>query len=723
VYALVSLSKDLRVLTTSRAPLGLSSESVYLLPELDLAATAELFGQRARAARPDADLPAEAVRELCARLDGLPLAAELAAARIRVMSVAEIARRLDDRFAVLRGGARDAPQRHRTLHAVIDWSWNLLDPAGQAAMRALSVFPGGFTAGAARHLLGAGALRGADVLLVLEQLADQSLLKVSDTASGARYRMLETVREFAAARREDAAETEAVIGRFLAWARDFGAAHHDFVLTGDDLPAFELVRVEQDNLVLALRHGLDRKEAGTVAAVSAVLGSLWMTESNFTRSNALAADTSGILARYRPEPALVEATRTSLVLGVITGFLLQGPNPARFLAGLRRLPLAPPDTFARAAQAVLNALRPAEADLAALQALSRSDQPLLAGMASTVISYAREGAGDLDGALAAARQALPAFERRGGVWLLVAAHSRIGELCLQADEPAADEALRHLSAALSMAEEFGARSSANRLREALVLANLQRGAFDEAERELKLTTPRSSDEPWDMSMFDTAVRAEIALGRGDVEEGLRLWRTAAAALRGPQPPGPAAGPSGQTGPPDLSRLGPWALDLQAMAVVAHAYHGRLDLVADITSALPGSLSVLTAELGPPPDSPLVSWPGLSVYGSLLLALAMADIARARHAASTGAGGAVAARAVASSTGLARSGARMVALAERFGIQQGFGPTSSAARARRAAQDADGPAYDDAVSSYAGLGPDGLRGAARAALQARARLSG
>jgi hypothetical protein len=269
-----------------------------------------------------------------------------------------------------------------------------------------------------------------------------------------------------------------------------------------------------------------------------------------------------------------------------------------------------------------------------------------------------------------------------------------------------------------MAEEFGARSSVNRLREAVVLANLQRGAFDEAERELKLTTPRSSDEPWDMSMFDTAVGAEIALGRGDVEEGLRLWRTAAAALRGPPPPGPAAGQTGPSGPPDLSRLGPWALDLQAMAVVAHAYHDRLDLVADITSALPGSLSVLTAELGPPADSPLASWPGLSVYGSLLLALAMADIARARHAAT-----AVVASTGAASTGLARSGARMVALAERFGIQQGFGPTSSAARARRAAQDADGPAYDDAVSSYAGLGPDALRGAARAALGERAQFSG
>jgi hypothetical protein len=245
----------------------------------------------------------------------------------------------------------------------------------------------------------------------------------------------------------------------------------------------------------------------------------------------------------------------------------------------------------------------------------------------------------------------------------------------------------------------------------MVLANLQRGAFDEAERELKLTTPRNTDEPWNMSMFDTAVRAEIALGRGDTEEGLRLWRTAAAALRGP------------SGRPDLSRLDPWALDIQAMAVVAHAHHGRLDPVAEITSVLPATLSVLTAEMGPPSDSPLASWPGISVYGSLLLALAMTDIARARHAAGTVSASTVSASTVSAATGLARSGARMVALAERFGIQQGFGPTSSAARARRAAQDADGPAYDDAVSSYAGLNPDGLRAAARAALQARARLSG
>jgi predicted ATPase/DNA-binding SARP family transcriptional activator len=692
--ALVSLSKDLRVLTTSRAPLGLSSESVYLLPELDLPTTAELFEQRARAARPDADLPADAVRELCGRLDGLPLAAELAAARVRVMSVGEIARRLDDRFAVLRGGARDAPQRHRTLHAVIDWSWNLLDSAGQAAMRALSVFPDGFTADAARDLL------GADVLPVLEQLADQSLLKVADTASGARYRMLETVREFAAARREDAGETERVTGQFLAWARDFGVAHHDSVFTGDDLPAFGLVRAEQDNLVQALRHGLDRKDAGTVAAVSAVLGGLWMAESSFARLAALAGDTIRILPPFRPEKALVEATRTSLVLGAVSGLLLEGPSPARFLVGLRRLPSAPPDTFARAAQAVLNALGgPPEADVAALQALDDSDQPLVAGMASQVASYAWEGAGDVDGALAAARRSLAAFERHGSTWLRAAAHARIGELCLEVDEAGSgDEALRHLSAALSVLEAFGAWSSANRVREAIVGANVKRGAYDEAERELKLTTPRGADEPWDMSMFDTAMRAEIALGRGDVDTGLRLWRTAAATLRDMRRPGPGG---------DLSRLDPWALQVQATAVIAHAHHGRLGLVAEITGALPAALSALSADPGPPPGTLAASY-GLAVCGSLLLALAMTDIDRGQRAGD--------------SRG-ARSGARMIALAERFGLKNGFLPTMSAVRARRAAQDADEQAYDDAVSSYAGLDPEGLRAAARAALGTRAPVSG
>jgi hypothetical protein len=370
------------------------------------------------------------------------------------------------------------------------------------------------------------------------------------------------------------------------------------------------------------------------------------------------------------------------VLGAMTGFLLRGPSPARFLAGLRRLPPASPDTFAGAAQTVLDALAGSpEADL------GQSDQPLVAGMADYMASYVREEAGDLAGALAAARRSLASFERRGGAWLRTAAHARIGELCLQADEPGSgDEALRHLSAALSMVEAFGAWSTANRLREAIVGANMQRSAYDEAERELKLTTPHGADEPGNMSMFDTVIRAEIALGRGDIDTGLHLWRTAAAALRDTQRPGPGG---------DLSGLDPWALQVQAIAVVAHARHARLGPVAEITGALPATLSALTAAPGPPAGTLAASY-GLAVCGSLLLALAMTDIDRGQRA----------------------GGARMIALAERFGLRNGFQPTASAARARRAAQDADGPAYAGAVSSFAELDPEGLRAAARAALRER-----
>ncbi|MPZ61926.1 MAG: hypothetical protein GEU93_11660 [Propionibacteriales bacterium] len=242
VGALVSMTQGVRVLTTSRAPLGLSSESVYRLPELNPTTTVELFGQRATAARPGVDLPAEVVEDLCRRLDGLPLAVELAAARVRVMSVAEIARALDDRFSLLRGGPRDAPERHHTLRAVVDWSWNLLEPGEQAAMRALSVFPSGFTAEAARYLLGD---RDGDALEILENLVDQSLLKVSDSPSGTRIRMLETVREFSTAERDAAGETDRVVDGFLAWARDFGLTHHESPFGTDPASSAAVVPAER----------------------------------------------------------------------------------------------------------------------------------------------------------------------------------------------------------------------------------------------------------------------------------------------------------------------------------------------------------------------------------------------------------------------------------------------------------------------------------------------
>ena len=127
VQVLVTRTPSLRVLTTTRAPLGIAAERVYQLPQLGLDDAVELFTERATAARPGVRLDPGEIRSLVSRLDGLPLAVELAAAKVRVMSVAEIERRLENRFTLLSGGTREAPERHQTLLAVIDWSWNLLD--------------------------------------------------------------------------------------------------------------------------------------------------------------------------------------------------------------------------------------------------------------------------------------------------------------------------------------------------------------------------------------------------------------------------------------------------------------------------------------------------------------------------------------------------------------------------------------------------------------------
>jgi predicted ATPase/DNA-binding SARP family transcriptional activator/tetratricopeptide (TPR) repeat protein len=681
--ALVSMTPDLRVLTTSRAPLGLSSESVYLLPQLSLPTTVELFSQRARAARPGAELPAEVVEEVCRHLDGLPLAVELAAARVRVMSVAEIARRLEDRFGLLRGGARDAPGRHQTLQAVVDWSWNLLQPAGQAAMRALSVFPAGFTADAARQVLGDDA---ADVLQVLEELVDQSLLQVADTPTGARFRMLETVREFSTAHREAAGETDRVVDGFLAWARDFGIAHHDAPFGADPYAPVERIRAEQDNLVQAVRYGLARADGGTVAAASAVLGSLWTVDSHYARLVALASESDRLLSHFRPGPELVEVTRTALAMSTTYTFLLQGPRPARSLVALRRLPPAPPDTLLRAIAIVLGT---APEDRSALYELGDSDEPLVAGAANGIVSYYWENEGDLERALQAARRMLEAFEQQKFPYLQAVGHSRISELSLQVER--ADEARRHLTAVLPVLERLGAWSDLVGIRWWLVLANLQLGAVDEAEHWLEQTESRA-DEPIGTLTYGLGIRAEILLARGEVEAGLRLWRRAVDLVVNAE--GPIFGFDEEPG------QATWILEATAVTVVAHAQHGRLELVEELTGALPDRLSAMLTN---PVENPPPYLMELPISGGLLLALAMVDLDRGARTGDERA---------------TRSGARMIALAERFRFPRNFQPTMSSARARQAAVHADRPAYDEAVSSYAGLGHEGLRAAALDALRAR-----
>ncbi|RZQ61273.1 ATP-binding protein [Amycolatopsis suaedae] len=645
VRVLVSATREVRVLTTSRAPLGLSSEAVYRLPELPLATAVELFGQRARSARPGVELPADVVAGLCRQLDGLPLAIELAAARARIMSVPEIAARLDDRFALLRGGSRDTPSRHRTLHGVVEWSWNLLTESSRSAMGPLSVFPGGFTLSAAEHVLGAEARD------ILEHLTDQSLLKAVDTPAGVRFQMLETVREFCANRRDDTA-----VDAFLAWARQFGLAHHEAVFGADPIASAVLIEAEQDNLVRALRYGIERHDGATVASAASVLTSMWLLASNYDMTEAHVDDIGYVLAHYRPDPEFVEVTRTTAAICATTRFMIQGPRAVRSLVVLKRLPPAKPDTLARAAAALLCG----EAD---------TGEPLLIAAANFLESHIRESELDLPGALAAARTAQEQAER-AAPWVQLSTRVRLGELCLHEGE--IDEARHHFTAAYELFPDDIAHVAVS-----LVHTHLQAGDLDAAEWWLdSLLGGAGAGLDTDGGTPPLGVQAEILLARGEIEAGLRVWRDALRVL------------DSHGGTPYRVRssgIDPWLNEVEATVVVAHAQHGRLDLVADLVGRLPDRLVSL---LRHPTADPSPFLREFRVWGALLLAAGMAELAhRPRHA------------------------VRLIALAERCCFLRGHQPTMSPERARQAARDADRVAYDDAVSSYATLSRAELRIAA------------
>jgi hypothetical protein len=254
-----------------------------------------------------------------------------------------------------------------------------------------------------------------------------------------------------------------------------------------------------------------------------------------------------------------------------------------------------------------------------------------------------------------------------------------------------DEARRHLTAVLPVLERLGAWSDLVGVCWWLVLANLQLGAVDEAEHWLEQTASRA-DEPVGTLTYGFGIRAEILLARGEVEAGLRLWRRAVDLVVSAEGPifGFAEEPSQET----------WILEATAVTVVAHAQHGRLELVEELTGTLSDRLSGMLTN---PVENPPPYLMELPVSGGLLLALAMVDLDRGARTGDQRA---------------TRSGARMIALAERFRFPRNFQPTMSSARARQAAIHADRPAYDEAVSSYAGLGQEDLRAAALDALRAR-----
>jgi predicted ATPase/DNA-binding SARP family transcriptional activator len=288
--AVLRNSPAVRIIATSREPLGVPGETTWPVPPLPAMGpddetgpdallgneAARLFADRARAVAPDLDLrPAAAdVALICARLEGIPLAIELAAARTKVLSPAQIAGRLGDHLALLVGGPRLAPGRHQTLRAAIDWSFEALSPQEGSLFARLSVFAGGWSLDAAEAVYGDTADEG-DILESLAALVDKSLVTVDRRGPRPRYRMLETLRQYAAGRLAEAGETPAIRTRHLAWAvtlAETGAAK----LQGDDQAAWlEMLDEEHDNLRAAMDWAEEEHRVQEGLRLAAALVRFW----------------------------------------------------------------------------------------------------------------------------------------------------------------------------------------------------------------------------------------------------------------------------------------------------------------------------------------------------------------------------------------------------------------------------------------------------------------
>ncbi|GAA4553399.1 ATP-binding protein [Amycolatopsis samaneae] len=293
ISALLARCGGLRVLATSREPLSVDGEGLVPLgplplpePDADLAraratAAVRLFTERAAAVRPgfavDEHNLGEVLR-IVRGLDGMPLVLELAAARLRTLSLADLAAGLSDRFRLLGTGSRTAFPRHRTLRAVIAWSWDLLDPDTRVVAERISVLPGGVTAASAAAVCTGTAVPAGQVPELLAALVDRSLLQLAPTvrtSDGGRYRMLETIREYG---------LESLAGQgVLTQARDLAARHFaDLVARNDpllreagQLEALRVLRAEYDNVLAALRHRCDGGDAEGAIGLAVDLGWYW----------------------------------------------------------------------------------------------------------------------------------------------------------------------------------------------------------------------------------------------------------------------------------------------------------------------------------------------------------------------------------------------------------------------------------------------------------------
>ncbi|MFE9656568.1 BTAD domain-containing putative transcriptional regulator [Micromonospora sp. NPDC006431] len=280
--------RRLRILATSREPLGITGEALWLVEPLAMPTDAglaeaasspavRLLRDRAGAVRKDLGVDEHTLSTMvrvCRALDGMPLAIELAAARLRTMTIDQLANRLDDRFRLLTSGSRTALPRHKTLRAVVDWSWELLTEAERTVLRRLSVFSGGASLDAAEWVCAGDDVEQDQVLELLTSLAEKSLV-VTEGDAAPRYRMISTIKEYAADRLAEADESDLARRAHLAYFTDLTETAEPHLRRAEQLAWLATLETEHDNISAAMRVAVAAGDAQAAMRLAAASGWYW----------------------------------------------------------------------------------------------------------------------------------------------------------------------------------------------------------------------------------------------------------------------------------------------------------------------------------------------------------------------------------------------------------------------------------------------------------------
>ncbi|MEV1015916.1 BTAD domain-containing putative transcriptional regulator [Micromonospora sp. NPDC049801] len=526
---LAVVSPEVAVLATSRAPLGLAGERVHRLTALPDADALGLVESRARAGGAVPTWDTTRVLALCNRLDNLPLALELAAARLRHMPIDDVLAGLTDRFALLDDALRGLPERHASLWAMVDWSRELLAPDDRALLERVAVIPAPFTAD-----LAAAVARTPDVRRGLARLVEQSLLTLVEGDGPPRYRMLETVREYGEARLGASGDRDAAMAGLAGWCRDEAVALGDRFVGPDQVEALDRCAVEQDNLVAGLRWALGQDDEPAAVDVATALLHLWTVRGlhlevlvwargmlhvdephRRRRSAILRGRASG-----RPLPHGDRLAWTCLLISANGGIS----------ADLR------PAVLARRALRTLLAERPAEvsprltAFAVALPGFDESDPEKSLKAATELIAHpdpyvqalgliaraaVRENNGLPEASIEDAEQAYHRFEVAGDHWGMAMAAGAVGQFLLPGREGRSAEwlarSVRHM-------EMIGAQQDARSIRVRLDVQLALTGDAD-AERRLGETATPGQAEQMDVAQALLGL-AHLAWQRERYDEAL-----------------------------------------------------------------------------------------------------------------------------------------------------------------------------------------------------------